>query len=509
MDLEEATIAHLQARMASGELTARGLVEGYLARIDAIDRSGPRLRSVLETNVDALDIADALDRERRERGPRGSLHGIPVLLKDNIDTADRMQTTAGSLALIDVPVAQDAAVARRLREAGVILLGKTNLSEWANFRSTRSTSGWSGRGRQTRNPYVLDRSPGGSSSGSAAAASANLAVAALGTETDGSIMSPSAACGVVGIKPTVGLTSRAGIIPISFTQDSVGPHARCVADAAAVLAAIIGDDERDPSTAEGAGQGHPDYTSSLDLDGLHHARIGILRKLHTGLSQHADRVFEEALAVLRERGAELIDEVEIPGEADLRESFGGTEARSEMLVMEYEFKAGIEEYLATRPGAPVRSLADLIHFNEEHAAEEMPYFGQERWVSAEARGPLTDELYQRALTQGREFRETFSGFFRERRFDALVLPTNLPAAPIDLIYAGQRLGASSSQASAVAGFPLVTVPAGFVFDRLPVGLSFMGPAWSEPTLIKLAYAFEQARPVRRPPAYVPSMLDLP
>ncbi|MSQ23595.1 MAG: amidase [Chloroflexi bacterium] len=506
-ELEEATIAGLQVQLGSGELTARQLVERLLERIEAIDHSGPTLRSVIEVNPDVINIADALDRERAERGPRGPLHGIPILLKDNIDTADRMQTTAGSLALLGIPVSQDATAAKRLRDAGAILLGKSNLSEWANFRSTRSSGGWSGRGRQTRNPYVLDRNPGGSSSGSAVAVSANLVMAALGTETDGSIMSPSSVCGVVGIKPTVGRTSRAGVIPISHSQDSVGPHARTVADAAMVLAAIIGPDGRDPATSSAPALG--DLTGRLDPEGLRGARIGVLRKLHTGLSEHADKVFEESLAVLRGCRVELVDEVEIPGEADLRENFGDSDVRAEMLVMEYEFKAGIEAYLATRPGAEARTLADLIRFNEEHAAEEMPYFGQERWLSAAGRGPLTDELYLKAREQSRQFRDGLTEFFREQRFDALVLPTNAPPPPIDLLHTTRPLGVSGAQAAAVAGFPLITVPAGFVFDLLPIGLTFLGPAWSEMALIRFAFAFEQANPVRRPPRFVRTTADLP
>lgn len=494
MDVEEATLDRLAAAMASGELTARALAQAYLERIEAIDRAGPTLRSVIEVNPDALEIAEALDAERAAGHVRGPLHGVPVMVKDNIDTADRMQTTAGSLALLDAKVEQDAPVVQKLRAAGALLLGKTNLSEWANFRSARSSSGWSGRGRQTRNPYVLDRSPGGSSSGSGVAVSANLCLAALGTETDGSIMSPSSNNGVVGIKPSVGLTSRTGVIPISHTQDTVGPHARSVADAAAVLTAIA--------------DSGLDYRQFLDASGLNGARIGVARKFHTGYSEHTDRVFEAALNVLRGCGAELLDDVEIPGHKALRDNFEDAEARAERIVMEYEFKAGIAAYLATRPDAKVRSLADLIRFNEEHTDQEMPYFRQELFEASEKRGGLGDELYQRALDHNLRFARGFEALFAEQRFDALVAPTNAPAWTIDLFDGNKTLG-GSAQPAAVGGFPLVTVPAGFVADLLPIGLTFMGPPRSEATLIKLAYAFEQAQPMRHAPGFVATTLDLP
>jgi amidase len=494
MELEEATLDQLWTGMASGELTARALAQAYLKRIETIDRTGPSLRSVIEVNPDALQIAEALDRERASGHVRGPLHGIPVLVKDNIETADRMQTTAGSLALLDAKVERDAPVVTRLREAGAVLLGKTNLSEWANFRSSRSSSGWSGRGRQTRNPYVLDRSPGGSSSGSGVAVSANLCLAALGTETDGSIMSPSSNNGIVGIKPTVGLTNRQGVIPISHTQDTVGPHARSVADAAAVLSAIA--------------ESGVDYRQHLDPNGLKGARIGVARKFHTGYSEHTDRVFETALEVLKHCGAEVVDEVEIPGQKAIRDNFEDTHLRGERIVMEFEFKADIAAYLATRPDAKMRCLADLIKFNEEHADVEMPYFRQEAWEASEKRGPLTDPLYQRALEHDLQFASGFETFFKEQRFDALVAPTNAPAWTIDLFDGDKHLG-SSSQAAAVGGFPLVTVPAGFVADLLPIGMTFMGPPRSEATLIKLAYAFECAHRARRAPKFVATTLGLP
>ena len=493
LELEEITIDQLQSALSSGAATVRSLTEAYLHRIESIDRAGPTLRSIIEVNPDALSIADALDAERAQGRVRGLLHGIPIVVKDNIDTGDKMQTTAGSLALVGSTAPKDAPVVARLREAGAVILAKANLSEWANFRSTRSSSGWSGRGRQTRNAFVLDRSPGGSSSGSGAAVSANLCAAALGSETDGSIMSPSSANGVVGIKPTVGVTSRQGVIPISHTQDTVGPHARTVVDAAAVLTAIA--------------ESNVDYRQFCQPGGLGQARIGVARKYHTGNSEHTDRVFEQALDVLRRCGAEVVDEVEIPGQAELRADFDG-DKRTERVVLEYEFKSNIAQYLTTRPGVAVRTLADLIRFNDQHAADEMPYFGQEIFLAAEARGPLTDELYQRALEHDLSFARGFAALFTDQRYDALVAPTNSPAWAIDLFDGDRSLG-GSSQAAAVGGFPLVTVPAGLVANLLPIGLTFIGPPMSEPALIKLAYAFEQACPVRRAPCYVPTTLHLP
>jgi amidase len=494
VDVAEVSIDELQGRMASGEISARQLTQAYLDRIEQIDRSGPTLRSIIEINPDALDIADAVDKERAQGHVRGPLHGIPVVIKDNIDTADRMQTTAGSLALLDVPVPNDAPVARKLREAGAVLLAKTNMSEWANFRSTRSSSGWSGRGRQTRNAYVLDRSPGGSSSGSGVAVSANLCAAALGTETDGSIMSPCSASCLVGIKPTVGLTSRQGVVPISHSQDSVGPHARSVADAATVLSAIA--------------ESGTDYRQFLDPNALRGARIGVARTFHTGYSEHSDKVFEQALDVFRQCGAVVVDDVEIPGHADVR-ARDADEVTPEGIVLQYEFKADLAAYLTgCRPDSPIRAVADLIRFNEEHAAEEMPYFLQELVEQSEARGPLTDARYLQAVETCTNFARGFSAMFAEQHFDALVAPTNAPAWTIDLFDGDRHLG-GSSQAAAVSGFPLITVPAGFVADLLPIGLTFMGPALSEGALIKLAYAFEQANPVRRAPRYVPTTLNLP
>jgi amidase len=507
--IEEATIAEMAAAMEAGTLTARALLEQYLERVEAIDHRGPALNSIIELNPDARQIADALDLERARGGPRGPLHGIPILLKDNIDTADRTRTAAGSLALVDSQVQQDSTLAARLRDAGAVLFGKAGLSEWANFRSTRSSSGWSGRGRQVSNPYVLDHNPCGSSSGSAAAVSANLVAAALGTETDGSIVCPSSVCGVVGIKPTVGLTSRAGVIPISHTQDTVGPHGRTVADAATVLGALTGVDPRDEATQASAGNFSADYTQFLRSDGLVGAHLGVIRKYRAGISEHTDAVFEAAVARLRDAGA-VLEDVEIPGEQDIRDPAklpGAGSDSSETIVLQYEFKADLNKYLDSRPDAAVRDLADLIQFNLDHADEEMPYFGQERFVQSNARGPLTDELYQGALEMNRTFAAGFARFMIEGGFDALVAATRGPSWSTDLIN-GDRGLVSSSQPAAVAGFPIVTVPAGFAFDELPIGISFMGPAWSEPTLLRLAYAFEQASPVRRAPRLLRT-LDLP
>ena len=498
--LAEATIAELQAGLAGGEWTTRAIAEAYLDRIEAIDASGPALRSVLETNPDALDIADRLDRERREGRLRGPLHGIPVLLKDNIDTADRMTTTAGSLALAGWIPAEDSGVAARLREAGALLLGKTNLSEWANFRSTRSSSGWSGRGGQCRNPYVLDRNPCGSSSGSGAAVSANLAAAAIGTETDGSIVCPSSANGIVGIKPTVGLVSRAGIIPISHTQDTAGPMARTVRDAAVVLRVLAGSDPRDPASADSELRGLADYAPFLDPAGLRDARIGVARQF-LGFHDGVDRLVEEAVDAMRAAGAVVVDPVVLGAGAGR-----GALQMAETEVLFYEFKAGLNAYLAARgPGAEVRSLAELIAFNERNAETEMPYFGQERFIAADARGPLSEPGYLAALAASRRLSraEGIDRTMDEHRLDAIVGPTGGPAWVTDLVN-GDHFGGSSSGYPAAAGYPNVTVPAGAVHG-LPVGLSFFGRAWSEPTLIRIAYAFEQATQARFAPAFRPTI----
>jgi len=496
--VEEVTIAELQAWMTTGHLTARTLVDMYLERIETLDRGGPMLRSVIEVNPDARDIADACDRERRATGPRGPLHGIPILIKDNMDTADKMMTTAGSLALVGARPPRDACVVRRLREAGAIILGKTNLSEWSNFRSTHSSSGWSARGGQCRNAYALDRSPIGSSAGSGVAVAANLTAAALGTETDGSIVSPAAASAVVGIKPTVGLASRAGIIPISHTQDTPGPLARTVADAAAVLGALTGVDARDPATAASAGKTHEDYTRFLDPNGLRGARIGVARETYFGYSDKADAIVNAAIEVMRERGAVIVDPANIPTAHDL--VFLG----SELPVLLYEFKANLNQYLAELgPDAPVHSLAEIIQFNESHATEELLYFGQDLFYRAEEKGPLTDRAYVEALehTHLLAGQQGIDAVMDEFELDALVMPTTCPPWTIDLVNGDHTMGGGASPA-AQAGYPSITVPAGFSFG-LPVGVLFTGRAFSEATLIKVAYAFEHATRVRRPPTFAP------
>jgi amidase len=494
--MEEASIAELQRLMASGRMTTRQLVQQYLERIDALDRQGPALRSILETNPDALRLAAELDDERRSQGPRGPLHGVPILLKDNIDTVD-MMTTAGSLALVGPPPSQDATVTARLRAAGAVILGKANLTEWANFRSTRSSSGWSGIGRQGLNPYVLDRNPCGSSSGSAQAVAANLVTAALGTETAGSIVCPASACGVVGIKPTVGLTSRAGVIPIAHTQDTVGPICRTVADAAAVLGALVGVDPHDPATGDSDGQFPKDYTRYLDANGLQGARIGVVRQ-YFGVNEHVDRIVEPLLGVMRERGAVLVD----PANFTNFSAFPG----EQRTVLQYEFKADLNRYLATRVDVPVHTLEEVIAFNQTHALEEMLYFQQELLIAAQARGPLTDQAYLDAIALDARIarQEGIDEVMDRLELDALFAPTRSPAWVIDVINGGRGFIDSSTPA-ALAGYPLITVPAGYAFGELPVGVTFMGRRWGEPTLVKLAFAFEQATRVRRPPKFLPTL----
>jgi amidase len=499
--LEEATIGELQRMMTTGARSGEEIVVLYLKRIGELDQSGPGLNSVLEINPDALATARALDRERAAKGPRGPLHGIPILIKDNIDTADKMETTAGSLALLGSKPLRDAFVVERLRRAGAVILGKTNLSEWANFRGNRSSSGWSGRGGQTRNPYALDRNPSGSSSGSAVAVAASLAAAAVGTETDGSIVSPSSYCGIVGLKPTVGLVSRAGIIPIAHSQDTAGPMARTVADAALLLYALAGPDPRDPATGESAAKmPRGDYAAFLDAGGLRGARIGIVRSDSFGLSRKLDPVLAGAIEAMKRGGAEIIDPVEIP-------TLGKTDD-SELEVLLYEFKADLAAYLAGRPDAGIRGVADLIAFDKRNPGREMSYFGQEILEKAARKGPLTDKAYGEALKKNRELMRTkgIDAAVSANRLDALVAITGGPAHPIDLVNGDGNTGSSSSPA-AVAGYPSITVPAGFV-NELPVGISFFAGAWSEPTLIRLAYAYEQATKVRRPPRFRPSA-DIP
>jgi amidase len=493
-ELDEITIAELQDGMKSGKYTARSIAELYLARIDAVDKNGPTIHSVIETNPDALAIADALDKERKEKGPRGPLHGIPVLLKDNIDTADRMMTTAGSLALVGAKPPKDSYVAQKLRAAGALILAKSNPSEWANIRSSHSTSGWSGRGGLTKNPYALDRNPCGSSSGSGAGVSANLCAVAIGTETDGSIVCPSSANGTVGIKPTVGLVSRSGIIPISHTQDGAGPMCRTLLDAAILLGALSGADPEDSATAASHGKSFTDYTHFLDANGLHGARIGVVRK-YFGFNDAVDALMGQALDVLKTSGAEIVDPADI-------ETIGKT-GKNEDIVLLYELKADLNAYLARLgPSAPVHTLKEVIEFNEKNREKEMPYFGQDMFLKAEAKGPLTNKEYVDALAENLHLarQQGIDATMEKYKLDALIAPTGGPAWITDLVD-GDNAGGQSSTAAAVAGYPSVSVPAGFVFG-LPVGISFFGRAWSEPILIKLAYSFEQATKVRKSPKFL-------
>jgi amidase len=503
-ELDGATVVNLGSRLRGGELSIRELVEQYLKRIEAIDRQGPCLLSLIEVNPEALDIADALDHELRTRGPRGPLHGIPVLLKDNIDTADQMLTTAGSLALVNSRPARDAFVVQRLRESGALLLGKTNLSEWANFRSSRSSSGWSARGGQCRNPYDLHVSPCGSSSGSAVAIAAALAAVAVGTETDGSIVCPASVNSVVGIKPTLGLVSRSGVIPIAHSQDTVGPFGRTVADAAALLKVLTGVDRRDAATTNGrpssrgeSGSEMRNYSACLDPEGLRGARIGVPRGVYWGNSEKSDAIAEAAVALMRQLGAEIIDPADIPTAEAMLEELG------EMEVLLYEFKHDLDAYLAERNDPTIRSLADLIRFNEEHAAQELRYFGQEHFLRAQEKGALTDPVYRDALARNHRLsrQEGIDAVMDKYQLDALVTPTQGPPWVIDLVNGDHGLGPTSSTPAALAGYPIVSVPAGYAFER-PVGISFLGRPYSEPTLIRLAYAFEQAACVRRPPRFI-------
>jgi amidase len=496
--LEEATIAELQAEMAAGRLTSRRLVEMYIQRIDAIDKRGPAINTILEINPDALKIADELDQERKKKGPRGPLHGIPILLKDNIATADRMQTTAGSLALLGSRVPRDAFIASGLRRAGAVILGKTNLSEWADYRSSFDSEGWSGRGGQGRNPYVLDRSPGGSSSGSASAVAANLCAVAIGTETDGSILEPSHMNCIVGIKPTVGLTSRAGVIPSAHSQDTVGPLGRTVADAATVLGALTGVDPRDPATSASAGKFYTDYRRFLDPHGLRGARVGIPREVYFGYSPYSDAIANAAIKRMGELGAIIIDPADIPTAQQMDSS------DSETTVVSFEFKHDVNKYLSELTHTSIRTLADLIAFNNAHAKQEMLYFDQDLFLQAQATTSLNDPVYLEALEEDHRLsrQEGIDAVMNKYQLDALVMPTSNPAWPIDLINGDNSLG-GSAQPAALAGYPAINVPAGFVYN-LPIGITFMGRAFSEPTLIKLAYAFEQGTKVRRPPRYLPS-----
>ncbi|HKR60734.1 MAG TPA: amidase [Pyrinomonadaceae bacterium] len=494
-ELDELTISDLQQGLTSGKYTSKSLVRKYLERIDGIDKSGPAVNSIIEINPEAEAIAEASDRERKSKGSRGPLHGIPILIKDNIDTADRMLTTAGSLALLNSHATQDAFIVKKLRNAGAVIIGKTNLSEWANFRSTHSSSGWSGRGGQTRNPYVLDRNPCGSSSGSGAATAANLCAGSIGTETDGSIVCPSSANSLVGFKPTLGLVSRSGIIPISHSQDTAGPMTRTVSDAAIMLGVLNGIDERDGATKASRGKSFDDYRQFLSKDALRGARLGVARKFF-GFNDAVDRQLTTLLAEIKKLGAVIIDPAEIPTTGKFDDS--------ELEVLLYEFKADLNAYLAGRSSIQVRSLKQLIEFNEKNRLREMPYFGQELFTRAEAKGPLTSKEYRAALQKNQRMSRTQGIDFvmRKHRLDALLAPTGGPAWPTDLLN-GDHFTGGYSTASAVAGYPHITVPAGYVFG-LPFGLSFFGLAFTEPKLLALAYAFEQATQIRKRPQFLPT-----
>jgi len=495
-ELDEATIPELQIAMNEGRYTARSLTEKYLGRIEEIDKAGPKINSVIEINPDALDIADQLDKERRAGKLRSQLHGIPVLIKDNIDTADKMMTTAGSLAMSGSITAKDSFVVQKLREAGAVILGKTNLSEWANFRSTKSTSGWSGRGGLTRNPYALDRNTSGSSSGSGAAVAANLCAVAIGTETDGSIVSPSSTCGIVGLKPTVGLISRSGIIPIAHSQDTAGPMTRSVGDTAILLGALTGVDERDAVTKESRGKAFTNYTQFLG-DGLKGAKIGVARK-YFRFSDAVDAVMKDAIDVMKTAGATIIDPADIPTEGQ----FGDAEYE----VLLYEFKADLNAYLQNLGASvSVHSLKELIEFNEKNRGVELQYFNQDILIKAEAKGDLKSPAYLKALAKCKRLSRPLGidAVMKKHKLTALIAPTNQPAWTTDLLN-GDRITGGYSSASAVAGYPHITVPAGFVYG-LPIGISFFAGAYSEPALLKVAFAFEQLTRHRRKPKFLPTI----
>jgi amidase len=498
-ELDEIDLAALQRSMESGARTARSITELYLQRIEELNRQGPDLRAIIETNPDAVAAADELDAERAAGNVRGPLHGIPVVVKDNIDTADRMSTTAGALALAGNIAQQDAWVSKRLRDAGAILLGKANLSEWANFRSLRSSSGWSGRGGQARNPYSLDRNPSGSSSGSGVAVSANLCPVAIGTETNGSIISPASVSGIVGIKPTVGLVGRSGIIPISHSQDTAGPMARTVRDAALLLGVLTGVDPRDGATQASAGNSHDDYTTFLDPDGLRGARIGVVRST-MGYHEGVDRVMAEAIARMRAGGATVIDVDRV-----ITAEVGDDEYK----VLLYEFKDGVNRYLAGMPSSvTVRTLEDVIAFNETNAGEAMPYFGQEILLDAQATTGLSAPEYVQALANVRRASrdEGIDRALTDHRLDAMIAPSESATWTTDLVNGDRYISRGDGYGpAAMAGYPSVTVPMGFVWG-LPVGLCFFGRAWAEPTLLRLAYAFEQATQHRTPPSFAEALV---
>ncbi len=493
--LNEVTIDELQKRMQSGEATAASLTKLYLDRIQAIDKNGPALNAVIEVNPDAMTLADAMDKERKAGKLRGPLHGIPVLIKDNIDTGDRMMTTAGALALAGHKAASDAFVVNQLRNAGAVILGKTNLSEWANFRSTRSTSGWSSRGGQTKNPCVLDRNPCGSSSGSGAAVAANLCAVAVGTETDGSVIAPSSFCGIVGIKPTVGLVSRSGIIPISKTQDTAGPMARTVRDAAILLGAMTGVDPADAVTGESAGKAVNDYTQFLSATGLQGKHIGVEKSFLTG-HEGVVGLYKQAIEVLKKQGATVV-------EVDLLQRLRAI-GSAEFTVLQYEFKDGVNRYLSTA-NAPVKSLADVITYNKKNEASAMPYFQQETLESSQAKAGLDSKEYTDALAKTRSSRQIIDALMAQHKLDAICGTSIGFAGCIDLVNGDYDTGFYFCPPAAMAGYPHITVPMGTVHD-LPVGFSLMAGAYQEGALLTMAYAYEQATKKRTSPRFIRSLI---
>ncbi|NHJ32077.1 MAG: amidase [Asgard group archaeon] len=497
MDMKEYNISEIQKLMTEGKLTAKDLVKKYLERINKIDKSGPSINSIIELNSDAIKIAENLDRIRKENNPLGPLHGIPIIIKDNIATADKMMTTAGSLALEGFRSARDAFIVHRLRDAGAIILGKANLSEWANFRSTRSTSGWSSRGGQAKNPYVLDRSPCGSSSGSATAVAANLCSVSIGTETDGSVVCPAHVNSIVGIKPSIGLVSRTGIIPISHNQDTAGPMARSVEDAAILLNAMVGVDKEDAQSITDENKIPKDYTEFLDIDGLKDAKIGVARNFF-GRNELVNQVIDKAIEKMEKAGAAIVDKLMLESVKELREP--------EYEVLLYDFKHDMNEFLEKFvPDKFPQTMKELIEFNEKHKEKVMPYFGQEHFIKAEEKGPLTDEAYKEALEKCHKYsrEEGIDLAIKENDLDAIIAPTGGPAWPMDLVNGDHFTGGSSSLA-AVSGYVNITVPAGYVFG-LPIGISFFSGSFQEPILLKIAYAFEQLEKIREPPKYLETL----
>jgi amidase len=489
--LEEITIDELQKGMRSGKYTSKAITQLYLQRIESIDKSGPAINSVIEINPDALTIAEQMDKERKAGKVRGPLHGIPVLIKDNIDTADKMMTTAGALALVGNQASKDAFVAKQLRDAGAVIIGKTNLSEWANFRSTRSTSGWSSRGGQTKNPYILDRNPSGSSSGSGAAVSANLCAVAVGTETDGSVIAPSSHCGIVGIKPTVGLVSRSGIIPISKTQDTAGPMARTVRDAAILLGVLTGVDANDSVTAESAGKAHRDYTPFLNTNALQGKRIGIEKAFLKG-HEGVVALYQSAIDLMKKLGATIV-------EVELLKSTSEA-GRAELDVLEFEFKDGVNRYL-TGANAKVKSLSDVIAFNKQNEAKAMPFFKQELLESSNAKSDLESAAYKEAVQKTTSARKIIDDLMQQNNLTAICSTSIGPAGCTDLVNGDYDTGFYFCPPAAMAGYPHITVPMGDVYG-LPVGLSFVAGAYQEPVIIALAYAFEQASKKRMAPKFL-------